>query len=62
MYDFPCVKELGSPDQLLQIALDLQLGQSLASFEDLIHGLVVAQLEDNIDIICVLKGPLKLND
>ena len=37
MYDFPCVKKLCSPDQLLQIALDLKLGQALAPFEDLVH-------------------------
>lgn len=62
MYDFSLVKVFGSPNQLLQIALDLKLGQSLASFEDLVQRLVVAQFEDNIDVICILKGPLKLND
>jgi hypothetical protein len=62
VYDFPGVKELGGADELPQVALDLKLGQALASLEDLGHGLVVAQLEDNVDIIRVLKGPLKLND
>ena len=62
MYDFPGVKEFGGPDELPQVALDLEFGEALASLEDLGHGLVVAQLEDNVDIIRVLKGPLKLND
>ena len=56
------VKELSSPNELFEIALYFELSQAPPAFKELIKRLVVAQLEDNVDIILVLEGPLKLND
>lgn len=61
MNDVPLVQELSRLDKLPQIALCLQLCQSLPPLKELIERLVVAELDDNIDVICVFEGPLKLH-
>ena len=62
MYDLLRVKELGSVNELGEVALSLELGEAFAPFEELIEGLVLAQLQDNVHIVGVLERSLKLND
>ena len=53
------VQILQSKDNLLSIALHLELVQSFPSLEQFIHTLILAQLEQDVDILCVFKEMLK---
>jgi len=54
------VQVLESIYNLHGIALDLQLVQSLPPFEELIHALVMAKFEQNVNIVTILKEMHKL--
>ena len=62
MYDLLGVKELGSVNDLGKVALSFELSKAFAPFEELVQGLVLAQLQDNVHIVGVLKRSLELND
>ena len=49
------VQVLERVDDLLGVALDLELVQALAPLQQLVHALVLAQLEQNVHILAVLE-------
>ena len=47
--------------QLHEVALNLDFGETLATLEQLIHGLVVADFEKNVDILMVFEVMFEVN-
>lgn len=61
MNDSMRVQVLQGVNDLLGVAFNLQLVQPLSTFEQLIHTLVLAQLQQDINIFTVLKKVKKLS-
>ena len=54
--DYELILEIfHSKSDLFQIVSGLNLGDALSSFDELIHGLVGAELQQNVDVSCVLE-------
>ena len=49
------VQVLERVDDLLGVALDLELVETLAPLQQLVHALVAAELEENVDTLAVLE-------
>ena len=47
---------------LLTVALDLELGESLAALDLLIQGRIAAELHNDVDIIFIFEKVLELNN
>ena len=60
MDDTVRVQVLQRVDYLCSVALDFELVQTLASFEQLVHGLVLAELQQNVHVFAVLEEVLKV--
>ena len=56
------VKVLDSGADLVHVALDLQFMESLPSSEQLVERLILAQLEQNIDVLGIFEEVLEAND
>jgi len=59
--NLPRVKELGSFDNLLEVALHFDLCKSFPSLEQVIEGLVSAQLYYYINVVFVLERAFELD-
>ena len=62
MDDSVAVKVLHRSADLVDIALDFELVEALTATEELVKGLVLAQLEENVDVLGVLEEVLEAND
>jgi hypothetical protein len=62
MDDSACVEVLECIDDLHDIALDLDLGQSLPALDELVQSLIGAQFQQDVDVLMVLEHMLELND
>jgi len=60
--DSVTVKVLYCQANLVNIALDLKLVESLSAAEQIIQGLVLTQLEQDVDVFSVFKEVLKAYD
>lgn len=56
------VQVLERVDDLLSVALDFQLVQALAPLQELVHALVLAELEQDVHILAVLEEVEELGD
>ena len=56
------VQVFQSVDNLERIALDLEFVQPLPPLEQFVHALVVAELEQNVDVLGVLEEVVELGD
>ena len=62
MNDSVTVKVLHCQANLVNIALDFKLVESLSTAEQIIQGLVLTQLEQDVDVFSVFKEVLKAYD
>jgi len=56
------VQVLESTDDLHDLALDLNLSQAFASANLLVDGLVLAQLQEDVDELCVFEEVVEAHD
>ena len=56
------VKILESVDNLHGVTLDLELMESLPPLEQLVHTLILAQFQQDVDAIAILEKVHKLSD
>lgn len=60
MNDAVRVQVLECADDLHGVALHLELVQTLSAFEQLIHALVMAQFQQDVDVLGIFKEMLEL--
>ena len=49
-------------EQLKEVTLHLELGETLTTLEQLVHGLVVTDLEQDVDVFVVLEVVFEVYD
>lgn len=62
MNDAMTVKVLNGGTDLVDVALDLELVQALTAAQQLVQRLVLAQLQEDVDVLRVLKEVLEAYD
>ena len=60
--DAMTVEVLDSGADLVDVALDFELMEALTPAQELVQRLILAELEEDVDILCVLEEVLKAND
>ena len=62
MNDAMTVKVLNGGTDLVDVALHLELVQALTAAQQLVQRLVLAQLQEDVDVLCVFKEVLEAYD
>lgn len=62
MNDAMTVKVLNGGTDLVDVALHLELVKALTAAQQLVQGLVLAQLQEDVDVLCVLKEVFEAYD